>query len=150
MNTEQLIRMHEGERRLAYDDANGQTLTPGTWLLGNATIGVGRNLVGKGLSTDEMDYLLHNDIAEIQSFLSNYPWYSKLDPVRQAALTDLAFNTGRHGFSGYARMIAVLSTGDYGAVAGELLKSKGAEQLPKRYGCLADMLKTGQWPTDAP
>ena len=146
MNIYDLVRAHEGERRLVYDDADGKTLTPGETVVGNPTIGVGRNLIGNGLSADEIDYLLHNDIAAVQRFLGGYPWFGGLDEVRQAALTDMAFNEGDRGFADFVRMIAALDTGDYATAASELLNSKGARQLPARYQKLARMLDSGQWP----
>lgn len=146
MNIYDLLRAHEGERRLVYDDVDGKTLTPGATVLGNPTIGVGRNLIAKGLSADEIDYLLHNDIVAVQRYLGGYPWFATLGDVRQAALTDLAFNEGEHGFAGFARMITALGSGDYATAASELLNSKGARQLPARYQELARMLDSGQWP----
>ena len=146
MNIYDLIRAHEGERRLVYDDADGKTLAPGATVVGNPTVGVGRNLIGKGLSADEINYLLHNDVAAVQSFLDRYPWFHTLSDVLQAALMDLAFNEGEKGFATFSRMIAALAAGDYTTGASDLLNSKGARQLPGRYQELARMLDSGQWP----
>ena len=46
-----LIEDHEGRRSHIYTDT-----------VGKLTIGVGRNLTDRGLSDDEIDYLLANDI----------------------------------------------------------------------------------------
>lgn len=149
MNVFELIRSHEGERRLVYDDADGMTLAPGALLKGNPTVGVGRNLIGKGLSADEIDYLLHNDIAAARRFLGGYVWFGGLDEIRQAALMDLVFNEGEQGFAGFAKMIGALATENYSVAAAELLDSKGARELPGRYAQLADMLRSGRWPQGA-
>ena len=58
-----LLRRHEGVEPYAYKDH-----------LGYITVGVGRCLekdVGMGLSDDEIDYLLKNDIVRVQ------PWQKK-------------------------------------------------------------------------
>jgi lysozyme len=142
-----LIKKHEGERRQVYDDADGKTIVPGKTVTGNATIGVGRNLVGKGLTQDEIDYLLNNDVAEVQAFLNTYPWFPKQDVVIQAALIDLCFNEGPAGFGGFVKMIAALAINDYQTAGAEIMNSKGARQLPGRYTQLSQMVKTGQWPS---
>ena len=147
MNLQDLIRYHEGEKAFVYDDANGKPISAGTIVQGNPTIGVGRNLAGKGLSEGEIAYLLKNDIQEVRSFLKGYGWFAKLTPVRQAALIDMAFNLGTQGFSNFKQMIAALAAGDYGAAAAAMLDSKAARELPKRYKQLADMLRISQWPT---
>jgi lysozyme len=146
MNTLDLIRSHEGERQFVYDDADGTAIHSGSVVKGNPTVGVGRNLAGKGLSPDEIAYLLNNDIREVQTFLATFPWYRRLNPVRQAALTDMAFNLGTKGFAAFAHMIAAVAAKDYATAAAAMLDSKAARQLPKRYGQLAQMLKSGAWP----
>ena len=45
------LRIHEGVEKTVYNDSEGIP-----------TIGVGRNLRDRGLSDDEIDYLLSNDI----------------------------------------------------------------------------------------
>ena len=75
------IRFHEGVESKVYKDH-----------LGIETIGVGRNLKDRGLSEDEIDYLLTNDITIIENELDkSFPWWRDLDEVRQRALADLAF-----------------------------------------------------------
>ena len=46
---EQLIP-EESERYFVYDDATGKTILKGSTVVGNPTIGIGRNLSGEGLS----------------------------------------------------------------------------------------------------
>jgi len=150
MNMQDLIRYHEGEKAVVYDDANGKPITSGTTVQGKPTIGVGRNLAGKGLSEGEIAYLLKNDIQEARVFLKGYGWFPKLTPIRQAALIDMAFNLGTQGFSNFKQMIAALAAGNYGAAAAAMLDSKAARELPKRYQQLADMIRTSQWPTVTP
>jgi lysozyme len=71
--TEQLLEMlkrHEGVRSKVYLCSAGYE-----------TIGVGRNISesGMGLSDDEVDYLLENDIVRvIKELSSEYPWFKAL------------------------------------------------------------------------
>jgi lysozyme len=90
---EQLAR-HEGKRRFVYDDASGKPISTGTFVRGKPTIGVGRNLAEKGLSDDEIDYLLDNDIKDAIADAQTFRWFDSLDPVRQAVIVELCFNMG--------------------------------------------------------
>lgn len=150
MNVQDLIRAHEGEKQFVYDDADGKPIAAGTAVKGNPTIGVGRNLAGKGLSEEEIAYLLKNDIQEVRAFLKGYAWFPKLTPARQAALIDMAFNLGKQGFANFKQMVAALAHGDYDAAASAMLDSKAARELKTRYQTLADMIRTSQWPAKIP
>src|SRR6266481_3495567 len=77
----QILILHEGRRHQAYYDTKGII-----------TIGVGRNLTGSGLSNDEIDLMLENDIEYFYKFLDgNYPWFKSLSEARQVALVDMCF-----------------------------------------------------------
>lgn len=142
-----LLERHEGRRAEAYDDATGATLRPGAVLRGYPTIGVGRNLLGKGLSDGEINYLLDNDIrdccADLDSFI---PWWRDHDPARQAALISWRFNMGAAGFRKCAPTLAVIEARDYEAAAKRILRFKAATQAPARYTEIADMIKSGSMP----
>jgi lysozyme len=77
----EMLRKHEGVETHAYKCTADKV-----------TIGVGRNIDkvgGIGLSDDEIDYLLSNDIKRvIAELIRAFPWYSELDEVRKDALTD--------------------------------------------------------------
>ena len=83
----ELLKRHEGVKTHAYKDH-----------LGYVTVGVGRCLedeIGLGLSEDEIDYLLNNDIARCrEELISEYSWFVDIDSVRQEALINLSFNIG--------------------------------------------------------
>lgn len=132
------IRFHEGVRNKVYKDH-----------LGIETIGVGRNLVDRGLSDDEINYLLENDIKIITDELDkSFSWWTDLDEVRQRVLCDLAFNLGLPRLHGFAKMLDALKRRDYYTSADELLDSKYAKQVGQRAERLADMLRTGVDSTD--
>ena len=132
------MRFHEGVRNKVYKDH-----------LGIETIGVGRNLVDRGLSDEEVDYLLTNDITIVEHELDNgLSWWRDLDEVRQRALADLAFNMGLPRLHGFVKMLDALQRRDYHAAADELLDSKYAKQVGERSNRVAEMIRTGADSTD--
>ena len=77
----EMLKRHEGEvvtngRHVAYKCPGGY------W-----SLGIGRNVDpngGIGLSQEEVDMLLENDIARvIKELASEYSWFNDLDDVRQ-------------------------------------------------------------------
>lgn len=130
----QLIR-HEGEKLKAYIDT-----------VGKLTIGCGRNLEDVGLSHDEAQYLLSNDIdARVRALFVMYPtWFPQLDPVRQSALINMAF-MGLARLAGFTKMIAALEHEDYVTAAEEMLHSKWARQVGARARELSLQMRTGEW-----
>lgn len=132
------MRFHEGVRSKVYKDH-----------LGIMTIAVGRNLEDRGLSEDEIDYLLANDIQIVENELDNgLSWWRDLDEVRQRALADLAFNMGLPRLHGFVKMLDGLQRRDYHAAADELLDSKYAKQVGARSERVANMIRTGEDSTD--
>tara|TARA_Y100000385_G_scaffold107460_1_gene111579 strand:- start:147 stop:575 length:429 start_codon:yes stop_codon:yes gene_type:complete len=128
------MRFHEGVKNKVYKDH-----------LGIETIGVGRNLVDRGLSDEEVDYLLSNDITIVENELDNgLSWWRDLDEVRQRALADLAFNMGIPRLHGFVKMLDGLQRRDYHAAADELLDSKYAKQVGARSERVAAMIRTGE------
>lgn len=125
-----LLIADEGSRRYPYKDA-----------LGNTTIGVGRNLSSNGLSEDEINDLLNNDINSTISFISNnFPFYNSLDDVSKMVIIDVCFNVGATQFLGFKKFMDALSKGDKATASTELLNSKAAIQTGDRYKRLAKML----------
>lgn len=128
----QLLR-HEGLRLKPYKDTTG-----------NITIGVGRNLSGKGISRVEAFLLFQNDIAEVfDSLDKNLPWWKTLDEVRQQALANLCFNTGIGTLLKFKNTLQALKLGHYKAAANGIRSSKYATQVGKRAEEIAEMIETG-------
>ncbi len=91
----QELRGDEGEVLRVYDDKTGRPIGPGSSVVGNPSIGVGRNLSGRGLTQAEAEQLLSNDIAACESELApSMPWITDLSPARQTVIYSLYFNTG--------------------------------------------------------
>ena len=120
-------------RHLSYTDTVGKT-----------TIGYGRNLTDNGLSSREAFTLLEHDIDEAIADLSaTYPWFARLDGVRQRALVNMRFNLGPHRFRQFRQTLAATEAGDYRTASTQMLKSKWAGQVGQRAVRLARMMATG-------
>lgn len=139
------LSKHEDRRACAYDDATGKPISEGTQVRGLVTVGVGRNLVGKGLSEDEIDYLLDNDIAECIGQAQSFPWYAGLDEVRKAAIVELLFNLGLSKFKGFKNFINFVIQRRWTQAGEELKNSLWYGQVKSRGDTLIAQIKTGAW-----
>ena len=98
-------------------EQEGLKLKPYTDTVGKLTIGYGRNLDDVGVSVDEAETMLANDIAVAETELQSYPWYVKLDPVRRSVVANMCFNMGLPKLLEFKHMISYLQTGLYIAAA---------------------------------
>ena len=111
---------------------------------GAQTVGYGRNVDadgGIGISEEEADYLLRNDIARTIDECKRWDWFDRLDPSRQSVVVQLCFQLGYPRLSNFNRMLTALSQQDYETAAVELLDSRFAEQVPERARRLADQMR---------
>jgi len=138
--TEKLLEMlkrHEGVESHVYRCSAGYE-----------TIGVGRNISksGLGLSDDEVDYLLENDIVRVIKELSlEYPWFKNLDDVRKDAIIDIGFNLGATRLRGFKRALAAMEVADYKTASLEFLDSKWSRDVKGRSTELAYMIEMGEY-----
>lgn len=133
----EMLKRHEGVRSKVYLCSAGYE-----------TIGVGRNISesGIGLSDDEVDYLLENDIERvIKELSSEYPWFNSLDDVRKDAMIDISFNLGATRLRGFKRALAAMEVADYKLAAKEFLDSKWSRDVKGRSHELASMIETGEY-----
>jgi lysozyme len=118
---------------------------PYTDITGHLTIGIGRNLSDRGISTTEALQLLDDDIIYFISKLSHYvSFFYELSDNRKIVLVDMCFNLGINGFLQFQNMLQALENKDYETAAKEILNSKAAEQCPERYQQLADIMRTDE------
>ena len=131
------LKLHEGVRSHPYD-------CPAGYL----TIGVGRNIseTGLGLSDDEIDYLLRNDIERCYQELDRFAWFMDLDTVRQEALVHMCFNLGFPRLTRFTKMMGAMAEGKFSLAAAEALDSKWARQVGQRAKDIAHMLEFGEYP----
>jgi lysozyme len=139
--TEKLLEMlkrHEGVEHHIY------RCSAGFW-----TIGAGRNVDpqgGLGLSDDEVDYLLQNDIERVIKELSaEYRWFNSLDDVRKDAMIDISFNLGATRLRGFKRALAAMEVADYKMAAKEFLDSKWSRDVKGRATELCYMIEMGSY-----
>lgn len=124
---------HEGERLKPYKDS-----------VGKLTIGVGRNLDDVGISKEESDFLLNNDIQRVIGDLNKaLPWWNKLDEVRQLVIADMCFNLGITRLLGFKNTLKAMEEGRYEDAAKGMQDSLWARQVGRRAVKLINMMRTG-------
>lgn len=132
-----MLRRHEGVKTHFYKDH-----------LGLETIGVGRCIApgSLGLSDDEVDYLLDNDVVRcIKELTRALPWFNRLDDVRRDALIDLCFNLGLTRLLGFKKALAAMEASEWLTAKIELLDSRWAKQVGNRSAEIAEMIRTGEY-----
>ena len=134
----EMLKRHEGVETHAYECSEGKV-----------TIGCGRNIDqrgGLGLSDDEIQYLLENDIERvIKELAEEYGWFNSLDDVRKDAMINLSFNLGKTRLKGFKRALSAMERGDYKDAATEFLDSKWAKQVGGRALEVTDLIRTGEY-----
>ena len=129
------LKRHEGLRLTPYK------CTADKW-----TIGVGRNLEDVGISEQEAEMLLQNDIQRVSSQLTQtFPWTLELDEVRLAALINFTFNVGIGTVSKFKNAMALLKAKNYDMAADEFLNSRWAKQVGNRAIEVTEQIRTGEW-----
>lgn len=142
MNLERLkveLERDEDRRLRAYRD----NAVPPNW-----TIGIG-HLLGESprmsdITDFECDALYEADVREATHTAEKFAG-GTLDPVRQRALVNMAFNLGSRIFE-FKLFRAALNSGDWGKAAHEMLDSKWETDVGDRAHRLAQMIATGAEP----
>jgi len=111
----------------------GLRLKPYQCTANKFTIGFGRNIEDNGITEDEAEYLLMNDIKSTQDeLLANFEWFVTLGAPKQGVLINMCFNLGLTRFKRFKKMIAAIEMGDYNEAAEQMLDSKWARQVGNR------------------
>ena len=143
-----LIADHEGLILKVYDDATGKEVGAGDMLIGHPTIGVGRNIAkdGLGISQEEAEFMLENDIERVKEEIKNFP-IENLNEVRTAIIIDMAFNMGISRFNPtrWPNFFRAIANEDYDNAKKEMLDSNWARQTKRRSVRLSEMMQTGEW-----
>jgi len=128
-----MIAKHEGLRLKPYKDSVGFT-----------TIGYGRNLDTVGISKDEAELMLRNDIAvAVRELLKIIPNFVKLTQNRQDALIDMMYNLGSPRFQGFYHMIKAIVEERFQDAAQDMLQSRWATQVGYRAVELSTLMREG-------
>lgn len=137
----------EGCRYWVYDDATGFLVRPGSVAVGHPTIGIGRALDVRGISPDEAQMMLANDIASFTLGLQQkYAWFNCLDDVRQRVLVNMAFNLGLAGIEEFRAMLEHLAKREYSLAASEMENSEWFKETGDRAARLVKAMATGIMP----
>ena len=133
----EMLRRHEGVRDKVYLCSAGYE-----------TIGVGRNISedGLGLSEDEINYLLNNDIKRVREELTEeYYWFAGLNDARQDAMIDLSFNLGQTRLRGFVKALEAMSREEFENAADEFMDSRWSEQVGDRAVEVTEIIRTGEY-----
>lgn len=129
------LKSDEGYRRYVYRCSAGKL-----------TIAFGRNLSDVGISMEEAEYLLMNDIqTALDETIRVLPWASKLSENRLCVLVMMTFNIGIKRLLRFKNMLAALEKGDYSEAASEMLNSLWSKQVKGRAHRLAEIMLTDRF-----
>lgn len=116
------IKEYEGFSRLVYECTSGY-----------ATIGYGRNVEQMGISKEEADVMLNNDIAqclkELRGIMNRF---DELPDKAQLVLVDMCYNLGLSKLLNFENMLDAIDAGNWDKASQELLDSKYAKQVKRR------------------
>jgi lysozyme len=122
----------------------GLRLKPYRCTAGRLTIGYGRNLDDAGITAEEAEFLLRNDVRRVFVELDrDMPWWRDLSPGRQRALANMAVNLGLPRLKEFRLMLSALRRGDYEEAARQALDSRWARQVGDRARRIAGLLGPG-------
>jgi lysozyme len=126
-------KLHEGFRRKPYQDT-----------VGKLTVGYGRNLDDVGISEQEAEFMLMNDLnGALLVARGLVDHFDQLADHRQEALVEMAFNLGATRLAKFHNMIAAVEAGDFEKAADEMLDSLWAKQVKGRAKELSDLMRAG-------
>ena len=129
------LKIHEGFRSNVYTCSGGKK-----------TVGYGRNLEDIGISEEEAEMLLKNDIYEATNQLLNaFPFMATFSDVRISAMINFTFNVGIGTVRKFSNTIEYLKNEDWEAAADEMMDSKWAEQVGDRAIQITEQIRTGRW-----
>lgn len=119
----------------------GLRLKPYRCTAGKLTIGYGRNLDDIGITRDEAEQLLRDDVWRVLVELDrDMPWWRDLSTDRQRALANMALNLGLPRLKEFRKMLAALQRGDWEEAARQALDSRWANQVGQRARRIAGLI----------
>ena len=120
--TKNHIKEYEGFSQLIYSCPAGY-----------ATISYGRNLETKGISREEGEYLLNNDVKqclkELRGIMNRF---DELPDKAQLVLIDMCYNLGLSKLLNFENMLDAIDAGNWEKASQELLDSRYAAQVKRR------------------
>lgn len=125
----------------------GLVLKPVPDAKGTMSIGYGRNLMTKGISKAEADFMRANDLADAMRDCSALSVWWGLGEIRQGVLLDMHYEMGFAGLCAFKDMLAALGAGDYAKAAAAMLDSEWARtpETTERAHRLAKQMEDNVW-----
>lgn len=113
--------------------------------LGNPTIGYGRLIrEGGGLTDEEADMLLDNDIKRVMAEMDDKMlWWRGESDMRKRALVNMAFNLGVNGLLKFKKALYAMQHGLYKEATAHFKDSVWFKQVPNRVNRLCAMIEKG-------
>ena len=116
------IKEYEGFSALVYSCPSGYD-----------TIGFGRNIEQKGITKQEAEYLLANDIQQcIKELKGIMNRFDDLPDKAKLVLIDMCYNLGLSKLLNFENMLDAIDARDWEKAAEELLDSRYARQVKRR------------------
>lgn len=116
------IKEYEGFSALVYSCPSGYD-----------TIGFGRNIEQKGITKQEAEYLLANDIQQcIKELKGIINRFDDLPDKAKLVLIDMCYNLGLSKLLNFENMLDAIDARDWEKAAEELLDSRYARQVKRR------------------
>lgn len=116
------IKEYEGFSALVYECTAGY-----------ATIGYGRNLEQRGITKEEAEHLLANDIKQcIKELKGIMNKFDDLPEKAQLVLIDMCYNLGLSKLLNFENMLDAIDAKDWEKASAELLDSRYAAQVKRR------------------
>ena len=116
------IKEYEGYSALVYECTAGY-----------ATIGYGRNLEQRGITKEEAEHLLANDIQQcIKELKGIMNKFDDLPEKAQLVLIDMCYNLGLSKLLNFENMLDAIDARDWEKASAELLDSRYAAQVKRR------------------
>ena len=127
------LRIDEGVRLKPYTDTRGKL-----------TIGCGRNLTDDGISEDELELLLRNDVNHAAVIAaSQFNFDATISDARKAALVNLAFNLGEGTLAKFDTFTMYVTQRQWELAADDLAKTAYAQEVPARSERICNALRNG-------
>lgn len=100
---------------------------------GYKTIGVGRCLDTNGITRDEANYLLENDIKRVEQELNeNFGAWRTFPEKARMVCIDMTFQMGIVGFCRFIKTKKLMEDNNWLEASEEILRSRYATQTPTR------------------
>jgi lysozyme len=127
----------------------GLRLKPYRCTAGKLTIGVGRNLEDVGITKEEAEQMLANDISRVVvDIVKRIPWAMKLDDARFSVIHSMVFQMGIGGVMNFRKFLNALQMGDFTRASIEMMDSKWAQHDSlARAKRLAEVMRSGKLET---